>query len=31
MGLFLDDVIAWAENDLGMQLNLPDDWRELIS
>ena len=28
MGLFLDDVIAWAENDLGMQLNLPDDWRE---
>ena len=25
------DVIAWAENDLGMRLNLPDDWRELIS
>ena len=31
MGVFIDEVIAWAENDIGLKLNLPDDWRELIS
>ena len=31
MSVFLDDVIAWVENDLGITLNLVDDWRELIS
>ena len=31
MGVFIDEVISWAENDIGLKLNLPDDWRELIS
>tara|TARA_R110001592_G_scaffold38655_1_gene127462 strand:+ start:4062 stop:4475 length:414 start_codon:yes stop_codon:yes gene_type:complete len=31
MGIYLDEIIAWVENDLGLRLNLPDDWRELIS
>ena len=31
MSIFLDDVIAWVENDLGITLNLVDNWRELIS
>ena len=31
MGVFIDEVISWAENDIGLELNLPDDWRELIS
>ena len=31
MGVFIDEVISWAENDLGITLNLPDNWRELIS
>ena len=30
MSIFLDDVIAWVENDLGITLNLPDNWRELV-
>ena len=30
MGIYLDEIIAWVENDLGLRLNLPDDWRELI-
>jgi hypothetical protein len=31
MGIYLDEVITWVENDLGIKLNLPDGWRELIS
>ena len=31
MSVFIDEVISWAENDIGLKLNLPDDWRELIS
>ena len=31
MGVYIDEVITWAENDLGISLNLPDEWRELIS
>jgi hypothetical protein len=31
MSVFIDEVISWAENDIGLELNLPDDWRELIS
>ena len=30
MSIFLDDVIAWVENDLTITLNLPDNWRELV-
>ena len=30
MSIFLDDVIAWVENDLVITLNLPDNWRELV-
>ena len=31
MGVYLDEVITWAENDLGIKLNLPDEWRELVN
>jgi len=31
MGVFIDEVIAWVENDLGIKLNLPDDFRELVN
>tara|TARA_R100000781_G_C3966781_1_gene88696 strand:+ start:66 stop:479 length:414 start_codon:yes stop_codon:yes gene_type:complete len=31
MGIYLDEVITWIENDLGIKLNLPNDWKELIS
>jgi hypothetical protein len=31
MGIFIDEVITWVESDLGIKLNLPDGWRELIS
>ena len=31
MGEYIDDVIVFAETDLGIKLQLPDDWRELIS
>ena len=30
MGVYLDEVITWAENDLGIRLNLPDEWRGLV-
>ena len=30
MGIYCDEVIAWAENDLGIRLQLPDNWRELV-
>jgi hypothetical protein len=30
MGIYLDKVIAWCGNDLGMNLNLPDGWRKLV-
>jgi hypothetical protein len=30
MSIFLDEVIAWVENDLVITLNLPDNWRELV-
>ena len=30
MGIYLDEVITWIENDLGIKLNLPNDWKELI-
>jgi len=31
MGVYLDEVITWCGNDLGIELNLPDDWRELVN
>ena len=31
MGEYCDEVISWVENDLGIKLQLPDDWRDLIS
>tara|TARA_R110001599_G_scaffold300346_3_gene505458 strand:+ start:591 stop:1004 length:414 start_codon:yes stop_codon:yes gene_type:complete len=31
MATYLDEIITWVENDLGIVLKLPDDWRELIS
>jgi len=31
MATYLDEIITWVENDLGIVLVLPDDWRELIS
>ena len=31
MGVYLDEVIAWASNDIGLRLNLPDDFRELVN
>ena len=31
MGVYIDEVITWAEDDLGIQLNLPDEWRELVN
>ncbi len=30
MGLYCDEVIMWIEDDLGIKLQLPDDWRDLI-
>lgn len=30
MGLYCDEVIMWIEDDLGIRLQLPDDWRDLI-
>jgi hypothetical protein len=30
MGVYLDEVITWAENDLGIRLNLPDEWKGLV-
>ena len=30
MGVYLDEVITWASNDLGIRLNLPDEWRGLV-
>ena len=31
MGVYLDEVIAWCGNDLGIKLNLPDGWKELVN
>ena len=31
MGVYIDEVITWASNDLGIELNLPDEWRELVN
>ena len=31
MGEYIDDVIVFAETDLGIRLQLPDNWREIIS
>jgi len=30
MGEYLDKIIAWVGNDLGIKLNLPDNWRKLV-
>ena len=30
MGVYLDNIIAWVGNDLGIRLNLPDNWRKLV-
>ena len=30
MGEYLDKIIAWVGNDLGIRLNLPDNWRKLV-
>jgi hypothetical protein len=31
MGVYLDEVITWCGNDLGIELNLPDNWKELVN
>ena len=31
MGVYLDEVIIWCGNDLGIELNLPDGWKELVN